>query len=103
MKVVREEIFGPVLTVAPFDDLDEAIALANDSDMGLAAAVYSQDVTRIHHLVRRLRAGTVWVNTHNIYDAALPFGGYKKSGLGREMGPEAIDLYTQVKTVSMAV
>lgn len=103
MRVVREEIFGPVLTVAPFDDLDEAIALANDSDMGLAAAVYSQDVAGIHRLVPRLRAGTVWVNTHNIYDAGLPFGGYKKSGLGREMGPEAIDLYTQVKTVSMAV
>lgn len=103
MKVVREEIFGPVLTVAPFDELDEAISLANDTDMGLAASVYSQDTTKIHRIVPRLRAGTVWVNCHNVYDAALPFGGYKKSGLGREMGQEAIDMYTQVKTVCMAV
>lgn len=103
MKVVREEIFGPVLTVAPFDELDEAIALANDSDLGLAASVYSQDTTAIHQIVPQLRAGTVWVNCHNVYDAALPFGGYKKSGIGREMGPEAIDMYTRVKTVAMAI
>jgi phenylacetaldehyde dehydrogenase len=103
MKVVREEIFGPVLTVTPFDELEEAIALANDNDMGLAASIYSQDVTKIHHITPRIQAGTVWVNCHNVYDASLPFGGYKKSGLGREMGQEAIDMYTQVKTVAVAV
>lgn len=103
MRVVREEIFGPVLTVAPFDDVDEAIALANDNEMGLAASVYSQDAAKIHRIVPRVRAGTVWVNCHNVYDAALPFGGYKKSGLGREMGQEGVEMYTQVKTVAMAV
>jgi len=103
MEVVREEIFGPVLTVASFDSVDEAIGLANDTEYGLASSLYSQDVAKIHQIIPQIKAGTVWVNCHNVFDAALPFGGYKKSGLGREMGEEVMSLYTQVKSVCMSV
>ena len=101
--VVQEEIFGPVAVVLPFDDVDEAAALANDTPYGLAASVWSNDLSATHRLVRRIKAGTVWVNNHNQIDPALPFGGYKQSGLGREHGHAAIDTYTEQKTVWMTV
>jgi aldehyde dehydrogenase (NAD+) len=99
MTIAREEIFGPVLATIEFSDLDEAIARANDSPYGLAAAVWTKDVKKAHYVARRLQAGTVWVNTYNVYDTAAGFGGYKQSGFGREMGVHALEHYTQVKTV----
>jgi aldehyde dehydrogenase (NAD+) len=99
MTLAREEIFGPVLAVIPFDSEDEAIAIANDSPFGLAAGVWTRDVKRAHRAAHRLEAGTVWVNAYNRYDTATPFGGYKQSGFGRDMGPEALDGYLQTKSV----
>jgi acyl-CoA reductase-like NAD-dependent aldehyde dehydrogenase len=99
MTIAREEIFGPVLATIDFADVDEAIARANDSIYGLAAAVWTRDIKKAHHVARRLQAGTVWVNTYNVYDTAASFGGYKQSGFGREMGMHALEHYTQVKTV----
>ena len=99
MTIAREEIFGPVLAAIEFADVDEAIARANDSIYGLAAAVWTRDIKKAHYVARRLQAGTVWINTYNVYDTAAPFGGYKQSGFGREMSKYAIDYYTQVKTV----
>jgi phenylacetaldehyde dehydrogenase len=99
MKVVREEIFGPVVTAMPFSDPEEIVPRANDSTYGLAAAVWTRDVGKAHSLAETLRAGTVWINCYNIFDAALPFGGYKQSGWGREMGHDVLDLYTQKKAV----
>lgn len=97
--LAQEEIFGPVLAVMSFDDEDEAVALANRTIYGLAAAVWTRDLKRAHRLARRIQAGTVWVNTYHPLDAASPFGGYKQSGYGRELGSYALDLYTQVKSV----
>ena len=99
MTIAREEIFGPVLATIEFSDLDEAIARANDSPYGLAAAVWTKDIKKAHYVARRLQAGTVWINTYNVYDTAAGFGGYKQSGFGREMGVHALEHYTQVKTV----
>jgi aldehyde dehydrogenase (NAD+) len=99
MTIAREEIFGPVLATIEFADVDEAIARANDSDYGLAAAVWTKDIKKAHYVARRLKAGTVWVNTYNVYDTAAPFGGYKKSGFGREMGMHALENYTNIKSV----
>jgi acyl-CoA reductase-like NAD-dependent aldehyde dehydrogenase len=99
MHIAREEIFGPVLAAIDFADLDEAIAIANDTPYGLAAGVWTRDVRKAHYAASRLQAGTVWVNTYNVYDTAAPFGGYKQSGFGREMGAHALQHYTQVKTV----
>jgi len=99
MTIAREEIFGPVLAAIEFADLDEAIARANDSIYGLAAAVWTKDIKKAHHVARRLQAGTVWINTYNVYDTAAPFGGYKQSGFGREMSMHALEHYTQVKSV----
>jgi len=99
MTIAREEIFGPVLAAIEFADVDEAIARANDSMYGLAAGVWTRDVKKAHYVASRLQAGTVWVNTYNVYDAAASFGGYKQSGFGREMGQHALDYYTQLKTV----
>ncbi|HEY7170717.1 MAG TPA: aldehyde dehydrogenase family protein [Vicinamibacterales bacterium] len=99
MTIAREEIFGPVLAAIEFADVDEAIARANDSSYGLAAAVWTKDIKKAHYVARKLQAGTVWVNTYNVYDTAAPFGGYKQSGFGREMSVHALEHYTQVKSV----
>ena len=97
--VACEEIFGPVAVVLPFDTEDEAVRRANATPFGLTAGVWSRDVARALRVSRRLRAGTVWVNTYNVVTSEAPFGGFKDSGIGREMGPHAIELYTEVKTV----
>jgi acyl-CoA reductase-like NAD-dependent aldehyde dehydrogenase len=99
MRIAREEIFGPVLSVIPFKDADDAVAQGNETFYGLAAAVWTRDVGKALRIARALRAGTVWVNAYNLYDAALPFGGYKESGFGRELGQAGLDLYTEVKSV----
>jgi len=99
MTIAREEIFGPVLSVLSFDDVDEVIEQANNNPYGLAAAVWTRDVKKAHSVSRRLKAGTVWINTYGLMDASLPFGGYKSSGFGRELGMHAIEHYTELKTV----
>jgi phenylacetaldehyde dehydrogenase len=103
MKVVQEEIFGPVVTVIPFSDPNEIVARANDTIYGLAAGVWSRDIKKAHSIASKLRAGTVWINCYNIFDPALPFGGYKQSGWGREMGHEVLENYTEVKSVCAAL
>jgi phenylacetaldehyde dehydrogenase len=103
MKVVREEIFGPVVCAMPFSDIDKLIAEANQSEYGLAAAVWTSDISKAHRIAEKLRAGTVWINCYNVFDAAMPFGGYKQSGWGREMGHEVLEMYTEVKAVCAAI
>ena len=99
MKVVREEIFGPVVTAIPFRSTDDLVKKANNSEYGLAAGIWTRDIQKAHRIASQLRAGTVWINCYNIFDAALPFGGYKQSGWGREMGHEVLEQYTEVKSV----
>jgi phenylacetaldehyde dehydrogenase len=103
MKVVREEIFGPVVTAIPFRNVEDIAVRANDSIYGLAAGVWTRDIKKAHKLASMLRAGTVWINCYNVFDAALPFGGYKQSGWGREMGHEVLEQYTEVKAVCTPV
>lgn len=103
MRIVREEVFGPVAVVMPFDTEDEAVRLANDTPYGLSASVWSHDLSAVHRIVPRLRAGTVWVNAHNMLDNNLPFGGVKGSGMGRDLGRAAIESCTELKSVCMSV
>ncbi len=99
MKIVDEEIFGPVLAVVTFDDVEDGIRLANQTMYGLAAGVWTRDIQKAHTVARAIRAGTVWVNTYNFYDSAAPFGGYKQSGFGRDLGREALEGFLETKTV----
>lgn len=101
--IVREEIFGPVVVANTFKTLEEAAAIANDTPYGLAASIWSNNLSATHRLIRRVKAGTVWVNCHGMVDPHLPFGGFKQSGFGRENGPEALDLYTEKKAVLMSI
>ena len=99
MRVVQEEIFGPVVAAMPFSDTEDLVARANDSVYGLAAGVWTRDMTKGHRFAKAVRAGTVWINCYNVFDAALPFGGYKQSGWGREMGHEVLNNYLETKSV----
>jgi acyl-CoA reductase-like NAD-dependent aldehyde dehydrogenase len=103
MTIAREEIFGPVLSVITFDSLEEAAALADATEFGLAAGVWTRDIGKAHALAARLKAGTVWINTYNRFDAAMPYGGVKQSGFGRENGRAVLDEYTQLKSVWVAL
>jgi aldehyde dehydrogenase (NAD+) len=103
MKIAQEEIFGPVLATLAFDSIDEVAELANRNPYGLAAAIWTRDIKKAHALSRRLRAGTVWINTYGLMDAALPFGGFKQSGFGRELGMHAIEHYTELKSVWLSL
>jgi phenylacetaldehyde dehydrogenase len=99
MKVQREEIFGPVVVAIPFDDPAEIVPIANDTNYGLAAGVFTRDISKAYRTATRLRAGTVWINTYHVFDAAMPFGGYKESGWGREMGHQVLENYLETKSV----
>ena len=103
MKVVREEIFGPVVCAIPFSDPEEIVPIANDTNYGLAAGVFTRDITKALRTAARLRAGTVWINTYHVFDAAQPFGGYKESGWGREMGHQVLENYLETKAVCVAL
>jgi aldehyde dehydrogenase (NAD+) len=103
MKIATDEIFGPVMSVIKFKDVDEVITRANTTDYGLAAAVWTRDIGKAHAIADRVRAGTVWVNCYDVFDAAAPFGGFKRSGIGRELGEKSLDNYTELKTVTVAL
>ena len=101
MKIAQEEIFGPVMSILKFKDIDEVVERANKSLYGLAAAVWTTDITKAHAIADGVRAGTVWVNCYDVFDAAAPFGGFKQSGIGRELGEYGLANYTEVKTVTV--
>ena len=103
MEIVREEVFGPVLVAQAYDDLEEVTAAANASGYGLAASIWTRSLSDAHRLSGALQAGTVWINCHAMYDAALPIGGMKQSGWGRDSGRQALDSYLEWKTVCAVV
>jgi phenylacetaldehyde dehydrogenase len=103
MTVMREEIFGPVVCASRFDDLDQVVRQANNSSFGLAASVWTKDISTMHKLAGRIKAGTVWGNCHGMLDVSLPFGGFKQSGVGREQGLDGVLNYTETKTVIIAL
>ena len=102
MRVVQEEIFGPVLTAMPYDDLDEVAAWANDTSFGLGASIWSNNLSKVHRLIPKIKAGSVWVNCHSVLDPAMPFGGYKQSGIGGDLGKGALDPYPETQSVVVA-
>jgi acyl-CoA reductase-like NAD-dependent aldehyde dehydrogenase len=103
MKIAREEIFGPVAAAIPFKDENDAIFQGNDTTYGLAAAVWTNDISRAHKVAKALKSGTVWINCYGMIDTSMPFGGYKQSGFGREGSRHALDLFTQIKSVYVKV
>jgi aldehyde dehydrogenase (NAD+) len=102
-KIAQEEIFGPVMSVIPFKDIDEVIERGNRTMYGLAAAVWTRDIRKAHRVAAELKAGTVWINCYDVFDAAAPFGGFKMSGVGRELGEYGLRNYTEIKTVTLAM
>jgi aldehyde dehydrogenase (NAD+) len=103
MTIAKDEIFGPVMSILKFKNLDEIVERANKTAYGLAAAVWTRDIAKAHYLANKIRAGTIWVNCYDVFDAAAPFGGFKQSGIGRELGEYALEQYTEVKTVTVAL
>jgi aldehyde dehydrogenase (NAD+) len=103
MKIAEEEIFGPVMSILRFKDLDEIVKRANKTTYGLAAAVWTRDIAKAHYLAAKIKAGTVWINCYDVFDAAAPFGGFKQSGIGRELGERGLDAYTEWKTVTVSL
>jgi 5-carboxymethyl-2-hydroxymuconic-semialdehyde dehydrogenase len=103
MRIFREEIFGPVVTVTAFDDEDEAVRLANDTEYGLAAYLWTNDLKRGHRVAHAIESGMVWINSHNVRDLRTPFGGIKSSGLGREGGHHSLDFFTETRIVHVAL
>jgi len=103
MRIAREEIFGPVVATLRFDDVESAVWLGNDTSYGLSAGVWTRDVAKAHAVAHALKAGTVWVNCFGVFDPGSPFGGFKHSGYGRELGRQALDLYTETKSVWVAL
>ena len=101
MTIAKEEIFGPVMSIIKFRDMDDVVQRANRTDYGLAAAVWTKDITKAHAIANNVRAGTVWVNCYDVFDAAAPFGGFKQSGIGRELGEYGLHQYTELKTVTV--
>ena len=99
LSIVQEEIFGPVLTILPFESEDEVLSFANDNIYGLASSIWTKDISRAHRLIPQVQAGTVWVNTHDLVDSAMPFGGVKESGFGKDMGPEQLAHFQSTKAV----
>jgi aldehyde dehydrogenase (NAD+) len=101
MKIAREEIFGPVMSIIKFKDIEEVIQRANDTIYGLAAGIWTKDISKAHKVAHSVRAGTVWINTYHAFDVAAPFGGFKQSGMGRELGEYGLQQYTEIKTVNI--